>query len=124
MDLQGPDLAEGLVFRAFVDLEPLTAHSKSGMPLTQEHRLFVLDGRTFYSVRYWEEGAYAGTAAPPDLFLDVAAAVRSRFFTMDVARQRDGRWLIIELGDGQVAGLPDSADPVAFYASLREHWPV
>jgi hypothetical protein len=119
LELQGADLNEGLVFRAFVDLEPLAVHSKSGMPLTQEHRIFFLDGQPLYMTHYWDEGDYGGDAPPPDLFQGVAAAVRSRFFTMDVARRRDGSWIIVELGDGQVAGLPDSADPAAFYAALK-----
>jgi len=123
LQLQGPDLNEGLVFRQFVDLEPLTTHSRSGMPLAREHRVFYLDGQPLYTVRYWDEGDYAGVEPPPDLFGDVVAAVRSRFFTMDVARQRDGRWIIVELGDGQVAGLPDSADVRAFYTALRDRWP-
>ena len=45
-------------------------------------------------------------------------AVRSRFYTMDLARQRDGGWLILELGDGQVASLPERANMGAFYATL------
>lgn len=61
---------------------------------------------------------------PPDLFSDVAKAVRSRFFTMDVAQRRDGTWIIIELGDGQVAGLPETTPAPSFYAALDQHWPV
>jgi hypothetical protein len=37
---------------------------------------------------------------------------------MDVAQQHDGEWIIVELGDGWVAGLPGAADIHAFYASL------
>ncbi len=37
---------------------------------------------------------------------------------MDVARRVDGSWLVVELGDGQVAGLPDTAAIPAFYMSL------
>src|SRR5229473_676838 len=37
---------------------------------------------------------------------------------MDVARRSDGSWLIVELGDGQVAGLPENAAIPAFYESL------
>lgn len=46
--------------------------------------------------------------------------VQSRFFTMDVAKQVDGGWMIVELGDGQVAGLPDRAEVVTFYHSLAQ----
>jgi hypothetical protein len=117
--LQGPDLSGGLVFRAFADLEPLAAHPRSGMPLALEYRTFYLDGRPLYTAPYWDEGDYTAVTPPPDLFLDVARAVESRFFTMDVARRRDGTWIIVELGDGQVAGLPQSADPRDFYARLK-----
>ena len=33
--------------------------------------------------------------------------VQSHFFTVDVAKRRDGGWLIAELGDEQVVGLPE-----------------
>jgi hypothetical protein len=42
--LQGADLAGGRVLREFVELVPIGHHPKSGMPLTREFRLFVLDG--------------------------------------------------------------------------------
>jgi hypothetical protein len=43
---------------------------------------------------------------------------------MDVAQRRSGDWLIVELGDAQVAGLPDHADVDEFYKALRDHWPA
>jgi hypothetical protein len=55
---------------------------------------------------------------PLEQFQELAARVDSSFFTMDVARRVDGRWLIVELGDGQVAGLPENASVPTFYASL------
>ncbi len=35
-----------------------------------------------------------------------------------VAKRVDGGWMIVELGDGQVAGLPARADVSAFYHAL------
>lgn len=99
LDLQGDDLNEGLVFREFVDFEPLAEHSDSGMPLSKEYRLFFLDGRLLFSAEYWEKGDYGGSAPPVEGFSDVAARVRSRFFTMDVAKRRDSDWMIVELRD-------------------------
>lgn len=118
LELQGVDLNEGLVFREFVAFEPLTTHSKSGMPLTREFRLFFLDGEPLAAVEYWEEGDYAGERPPVELFIEAARRVRSRFFTMDVAKRVDGGWMIVELGDGQVAGLPEHVDVGAFYQTL------
>jgi ATP-grasp domain, R2K clade family 3 len=118
IELQEDGLVGGLVFREFVELEPLATHSKSGMPLTKEFRIFFLDGRPLLSVEYWEEGEYRGERPPEDLFLDVAGRVRSRFFTMDVARRLDGSWIIMEPGDAQVAGLPERLDPKSFYQAV------
>lgn len=118
MELQGEDLNEGLVLREFVAFEQLTTHSKSGMPLTKEFRLFFLDGKPMMSSEYWEEGEYGSVQPPTKLFNAIAQNVRSRFFTMDVAQRRDGDWMIIELGDGQVARLPERADVGVFYLSL------
>jgi hypothetical protein len=118
LELQGPDLAGGLVFREFVEFEPLGRHSRSGMPLTLEYRLFFLDGRLLLGAEYWEEGDYRGEGPPVERFSALAAKVRSRFFTMDVAKKKGGDWLVVELGDGQVAGIPDRADVEAFYLGL------
>jgi len=123
VELQGEDLAGGLVFREFVEFAPLAQHSKSGMPLTKEFRLFFLDGALLASAPYWEEGHY--DASLPDIapFLDAAGKVRSRFFSMDVAERRAGGWMIVELGDGQVAGLPERLARAEFYRSLVRQWP-
>jgi hypothetical protein len=121
LQLQGEDLNEGLVFREFLEFEPLTSHSKSGMPLVKEFRFFVLDGQIILSAPYWEEGDYGdGEDGFPstETFSQVAQRIQSRFFSMDVARQSNGTWSIVELGDGQVAGLPARADVQAFYQKL------
>jgi hypothetical protein len=113
IELQGAQLVGGLVFREFVSLEPLRVHSKSKMPLTREFRVFVRDGRPWLSAPYWEEGDYRDEAIESALFASECATIDSHFFTMDVARRTDGRWIIMELGDGQVAGLPDALAPSA-----------
>jgi hypothetical protein len=114
LELQEGEINGGLVFREYVNFQPLGTHSKSGMPLTKEFRLFFLDGGLLHSLEYWEEGDYSGVSPPAGLFGDVAREVQSRFFTMDVAQRVDGEWMIIELGDGQVAGLPGNADADKF----------
>lgn len=122
LELQGEDLNEGLVFREFIEFQPLAAHSKSKMPLTKEFRLFFLDGKMLDSFEYWDEGDYSEMLPPKDIFADVAKKVESRFFTMDVAQSKDGNWYIVELGDGQVAGLPDNANISEIYRKLKENF--
>jgi hypothetical protein len=118
LELQGDDLAGGLVFREYVEFEPVGVHPRSGMPLTEEYRTFWLDGTPIFWGPYWEEGEYRASEPPIARFAGVAAAVQCRFFTMDVARRRDGGWMIVEIGDGQVSGLPRESDADGFYAAL------
>ena len=118
LQLQGDDLNEGLVFREYVEFEPLATHSKSGMPLTKEYRLFYLDGKLLLAAPYWEQGDYTDEPLPNESFSQVAEKVQSRFFTMDVARRNNGEYMVVELGDAQVAGLPERVAPIAFYAAM------
>lgn len=118
LELQGETLNEGLVFREFIEFEPLATHRKSGMPLTKEFRLFVLDGKPLYVSEYWEEGDYQDLLPPLEAFQPIMGTILSRFFTMDIAKQKDGEWMIVELGDGQVAGLPPNTDVSTFYTAL------
>ncbi|MEZ4669632.1 MAG: ATP-grasp domain-containing protein [Anaerolineae bacterium] len=118
IELQGDDLNEGLVFREYIEFESLINHDKSGMPLSKEFRIFYLDGEPVFYVEYWEQGDYKSLTPPLGEFGDIAKSIHSRFFTMDVAKTVAGQWMIVELGDAQVAGLPEKADAVEFYRAL------
>lgn len=119
LEWQGEDLNGGLVFREFVELVSIGAHPRSGMPLTEEYRVVVLDGQPLAVFPYWEAEAYEGLSPPPREWLaEVAAGVESRLFTLDVARRRAGGWIVIELGDGQVSGFPEHVDLRALLGGL------
>ncbi|MBS1635712.1 MAG: ATP-grasp domain-containing protein [Bacteroidetes bacterium] len=118
IELRGNNLNEGIIVREFIELNKLTFHSKSGMPLTEEYRLFFCHGKLIEVYDYWEEGEYKQAKPNTAAFEEIAGHVESNFFSMDIARQKDGKFIIIELGDGQVAGLPDSADKHLFYRKL------
>ncbi|WP_299837801.1 ATP-grasp domain-containing protein [uncultured Tenacibaculum sp.] len=118
IELRGDSLNEGLVFRKFEELEFLTKHSKSDMPLTKEFRIFFLNKKVVQVFNYWDEGDYGDLQPNLDEFISIANNVESNFFTMDIAQKKNGEWIIMELGDGQVAGLPDNANKNEFYKSL------
>lgn len=119
MKLQGDRLEGGLVFREYVEFAPLTEDPQSGMPLVKEYRIFYLNHIPIATIRYWDvEGDSPDEEPDLSIFDDIARRVRSYFFTMDIAQRLDGEWMIIELGDGQVAGLPTTADLDAFYRAL------
>ncbi len=118
--LRGSSLNKGLVFRKFEELELLTTHAKSGMPLTREYRIFFAHQQVVDIYHYWSEAKYGDTEVDVEPFIQIAQSIKSNFFTMDIAKKKDGDWIIVELGDGQVAGLPDHADVEAFYRNLKE----
>ena len=119
IELRGSHLNEGIVIREFVELNDLTIHSKSGMPLTEEYRLFFCRKKLVGIYDYWEEGEYKLAKPNTAEFEEIATGVESNFFSMDIARQKNGELIIIELGDGQVAGLPDKANSNEFYELLK-----
>lgn len=116
LELTGSELQGGLVLREFIELELVGDHARSGMPLAREWRVYWLDREPVLVAPYWPE--VAGEPPPVSAFAEAASRVESRFFTMDLARRRSGEWLIVELGDGQVAGLPDGTDPVGFFQRI------
>ena len=120
IELQGESLVGGLVLREYVALNKLTEHSQSGMPLSEEYRIFWVNGQIMQVLPYWEEGVYQAAPKLDPAILAIGKQVGSKFFTMDIAKTAEGEWIIMELGDGQVAGLPEQTDVEMFYQKLRE----
>ncbi|KWX72125.1 hypothetical protein AMQ84_25915 [Paenibacillus riograndensis] len=120
IDRQGSELNGGIVIREFIQLEQLANHPKSGMPLSNEYRLFFLHHKLIQCTGYWDEVVYQQEIPKLDSFIDLAKGVASPFFTMDIAKTTNGEWTIIEIGDGQVSGLPSHADLEQFYKSIME----
>ena len=53
--------------------------------------------------------ADAETEPPPDaLIRAVARSIPARFAAADFALSRSGRWLLIEVGEGQVSSVPEA----------------
>ena len=120
LELQGEDLNVGLVFREYVPLRVVGEHPKSGMPLAAEFRIFWLDHEPLLVHRYWADLVELEDEVPIDELRSTAKGIPSRFFTMDVAMLDDGSWIVVELGDAQVSGLPSDAVAPGFYRRLRE----
>lgn len=119
LELRGPDLEGGLVFREFLKFKSIGVHPKSKMPLTEEFRAFVYHGELLATMNYWDEGNYPVEKLQFDSLLSAVKNIPSNFFTVDFARLENNQLMIIELGDGQVSGLPDNMDLRDFYARLQ-----
>ena len=119
LELQGEFLTGGLVFREFVTLRSVGVHPQSQMPLTAEWRLFFLRGELVLAAPYWE-GNYEDLKLNVAPFLELARRLPNPFFTLDVAQKPDGEWMVVEMGDGGVSGLPNLDLAGEFYRKLRE----
>lgn len=111
VELQGDDLAGGVVLRAF---EQFTAAADTAT----EVRVWWRDGEPRLVTAH-PDSPYGAVAAPD---LDpVRAAVRALdcpFVTTDLALRADGVWRVVEVGDGQVSDLHREADPGSFAGLL------
>ncbi len=52
-----------------------------------------------------------------DVVMNIANIFPSNFYTIDLAQRETGQWMVVEVGDGQVSGIPDS-NFKDFYESL------
>lgn len=100
LELRGGDLVGGLVVRAFEVYQPGEVRS------------------------WWVAGRCAAVTAHPDTplsavpddlstdaFLGSVQRLASPFVTVDLARRGDGRWRVVEVGDGQVSDRPPDLPP-------------
>lgn len=116
---QDTDLVGGVVLRQFERLNPIGFHEKSGMPISEEYRVFVFAGRIMIIDDYWRAEKELCLSDKEKQWIESAAKkVKSNFVAMDVARREDGRLIIIELGDGQVSGL-QQIKPNDFYKAFN-----
>lgn len=118
---QGESLVGGVVLRKFVELKQTGYHEQSGMPLSEEYRIFVYAGKVLTIDDYWMKKTNIGLAEEEYQWItDIATKIKSNFATIDVARKTDGSLIIMELGDGQVSGL-QQLRPNLFYEVLRNY---
>lgn len=120
VQLQGDELAGGIVLRSFLNFESIGNHPISGMPLTNERRLFFFNQSLVANLDYWGEIAYEKEDFSMEPFIALAKQIDSPFFTMDVAKTTSGEWLVVEVGDAQVSGLPERTNVKAFYEQIQK----
>ena len=120
MDLRDECFNEGIVIREYIELNKLVNHSKSLMPLSEEYRLFFYKNELLCFFNYWEEGEYNTEKPNINDFVQISKFIESNFFTMDIAKDKNGKFIIIELGDGQVAGIPENEDKDILYKKIKE----
>lgn len=108
--LQGDSLTGGLVFKQYIPLMPV------GSPAL-EYRAFIVNCKIAGCWPRSEEAKALGSP-PADLLDQVAACVPSPFASADFGRDEEGQWWLLEVGDGQVSGLPDASAATPIFQAL------
>ena len=117
---QGDDLVGGIVLRKFEKLKPAGFHEISGMPLSEEYRVFVLAGKALIMDNYWKPDKTTDISENERHWIQsIACQIKSSFVTVDIARRENGALMIMEMGDGQVSGL-QQITPEDFYRAFSE----
>jgi hypothetical protein len=115
-----------IIVREYVPLRTLEV-GINDLPFANEWRCFAYKGTLLTTAFYWsgaEDSAKAEAVLTPAgraLAKEAARRLADQvpFTAIDVAETADGRWIVIEINDGQMAGLSDT-DPDALYAALAE----
>lgn len=119
-----------IYYREYVPLWRLMT-GFNDLPITEEFRYFVLDGKILSSAFYWSSHVADLEKVPvtndaTDMCvvtainqLRRAGDVAPRFVVIDVARREDGRCMIVELNDGQMSGLSENS-PDVLYKNIAE----
>lgn len=122
--------SQQIYVRQYIPLKNLSTGIQ-GLPISEEYRFFVLDGKIVASAFYWsthteylkeEFGLTLNPDAVPGDFLENVIKIVSpkiRFFVVDIARTESGEWIVIELNDGQMSGLSDN-DPEILYFNMKK----
>jgi ATP-grasp domain, R2K clade family 3 len=112
-ELQGDSLVGGLVFKAYIPLQPSDAPA-------HEYRAFIVGSRV---VGCWPRSDLARELVPPptELMAQVAAKIPSPFASADFGLDQSGRWWLLEVGDGQVSSLPEPEAANSVFEALAHH---
>ena len=117
---------QGVVYRKYIPLETYEL-GINNMPMTNEWRCFFYKGKLIDYGYYWsilddlsqiDETDFEKTG----LFFahSVAQIVKeyTNFYVLDVAKDINGKWWVVEINDGQMSGL-STIPPERFYYNLH-----
>lgn len=107
--LRGNLYTGGIVLKQYVELDKKKGH-------THEFRAFYTKGKQII--------VYANSGNKEDKIpyetiqlypIKLLLSSKSNFYTVDFARLSNGEYTVIEIGDGQVSGIPSKKEAIALY---------
>lgn len=106
---------QDIYIRQFVPLRKV-AEGLNGLPISEEYRFFILDGKILSGGFYWTShmddltADYSAARVSQDYIQTVIDRIGSnaRFVVVDIGIKEDGDPVTIELNDGQMSGPSDN----------------
>ena len=108
---RGNLLTGGICIKEYVDLKKYTDN-------TNEWRVFYLKNEVLAVLKNSQYNLKV--SKPPKKLINKYKNLSSPFYTVDYAELENGRWIIVETGDGGVSGLPESTDINDFYNEMDQ----
>jgi hypothetical protein len=99
-----------VIVRRLVNFQAIDV-DKQSFPIGREYRVFVYGADVLAYGFYWDEYRDTFELTPSDdtairnLSIEAARRVGTPFVAIDIGQLEDGRWIVIEISDGQFAGL-------------------
>lgn len=112
---------QDIIIREFVDLENF-GYGVNGIPFSNEFRFFFLKENMLSFGYYWSISDVQGHMDVEGIqFAKRIAKILSQyvnFFVIDIARQTNGKWIVVEVNDGMCSGLSMN-DPKELYDNMK-----
>lgn len=114
---------QGIIIREYIPLVKFE-EGINGLPITNEWRIFFLNGVPFSQSYYWviaDDLEKLQTASrPPENFIKKISkfAKRVPFCVFDIAEKEEGGWIVVEMNDAGMSGLA-SGSLGLFYNNLK-----
>lgn len=121
---------QGLIVREYIPLETFE-FGVNDIPMTNEWRIFFYKNKMITYAYYWGilENLNIIEQIQPDFIQNglpfaqqVAQEISefTNFFVLDIAKTQEGKWLLVEVNDGQQSGLNGMINPNELYANLAK----
>lgn len=114
-ELRGSLYTGGICIKEYLDLKQYDGHSN-------DYRVYYMNHMIGTVCR--NSGQAIFTPEPPLSLLERYQSFDSPYYTIDYAETDNGEWKALEAGDGQVSGLSDYQDAVAYYRALYHAFAV
>jgi len=114
--------SQDIIYRKYVKLKSIGV-GINGLPFSNEWRFFYYKDKMIAHGFYWslaDDKSQINDNGAIEFANTIAKIVSNyaNFFVLDIAEKEKGGWILVEINDGQMAGLSD-IDIETFYKNLK-----